>query len=419
MLDKKKVGKTVCLYRKKKGMTQKELAERMHVSYQAVSRWELGVSLPTVEMIYDIAAALDVTVDSLLNGTVLENRDICYKDTGLDTVKLYTFKDRLQGLVTENEQLISANYVEPALFKMDTTKMKEPVYAMTTTVPGSKARLARQQGYDREICADLVAKAINSVLCFGMKPVIIKAHIVCGNKDYEQLWSMAETLKQSCERNGVLFAGVEISAQPINYLPSEYELSLVQTGVADKEKMLTGEQIQKGDVLIAIMTEGLESTCFPFVRVMLDRNPELAYAKIDEEHYFIEEILKPNVPYTHVIAELIEAGLVNGIINVNNSIFNSPIYSRVPHGLGVCIHMAEIPLLPLYRFMAELDMVGKKFFPYRFAFGIGMAVIVPEKKCSQAMEIIQKYHDCHVIGRVEQDKRHTNEKVWAEGKIKW
>lgn len=419
MLDKKKVGKTICFYRKKKEMTQKELAEKVHVSYQAVSRWELGVSLPTVEMIYDIAAALDVTVDTLLNGTVLEYRDICYKDTGLDTARLYAFKGQLQGLVTKKEQLVRAQFKEPAFFKIDTEKMKEPIYAVTTNVPGSKARLARQQGYDKEICADLVAKAINSVLFFGMKPVIIKAQIVCGNKDHEQLRGMAETLKKCCESNGVLFAGIEISAQPINYLPSEYELSLVQTAVGDREKILTGERIKEGDVLIGIMTEGLESICFPFIRVMLDRNPELAYAKIDKEHYFMEEILKPNIAYTNVITELIEKDLADGIIYVENSILNPSIYARVPKGLGVCIQMPDIPLTPLYRFMVELDFVGKKFFPYRFPFGIGMVVVVPEKQCSQTIKVISKYHDCYVIGRVEKNCEHAEEKVWTEGEIKW
>lgn len=384
MLDKKKVGKTIALYRKKKEMTQKELAEMLHVSYQAVSRRELGVSLPTVEMIYDIAAVLDVTIDFLLNGTILENRDICYKDTGLDTAK-----------------------------------MKEPVYAMNTNVPGSKARFARQQGYDKEICADIVAKAINGMVCFGIKPVTVKAHIVCGNKDYEQLWAMAKTLKDACESNDVLFAGVEIAAQPINYLPNEYELSLGISGVADKEKIITGQRIGEGDVLIGMMTEGLESVCFPFIRVMLDRNPELAYAKIDGKQYFMEEILKPCAAYAKAVYELTEAGVVDGMFQVGNSILNQWIYGRLPDGLGACIHMENIPIMPLYRFMAGLDMVGKTFFPYRFSFGIGMIAVVPEQKKQQAMQIISKYHQCCVIGRIKKVKGHTNEKVWKEGKVRW
>ena len=67
MVEKEKVGKTICLYRKKKGLTQKKLAELLHVSYQAVSRYELGISFPTVDIIYELAKILGVTVDILLS----------------------------------------------------------------------------------------------------------------------------------------------------------------------------------------------------------------------------------------------------------------------------------------------------------------------------------------------------------------
>ena len=68
MLDREKVGRAISEQRKIKGMTQKQLADLLNVSYQAVSRWEQGISLPSVDMIYDIAQTLETTVDFLLNG---------------------------------------------------------------------------------------------------------------------------------------------------------------------------------------------------------------------------------------------------------------------------------------------------------------------------------------------------------------
>ena len=75
MINKENVGKMIASQRKVRNLTQRQLADILHVSYQAVSKWESGISLPTVEMISDIAETLSVTVDSLLNGTVLDNRD--------------------------------------------------------------------------------------------------------------------------------------------------------------------------------------------------------------------------------------------------------------------------------------------------------------------------------------------------------
>ena len=54
--------------RKEKGLTQLELAEAVHVSRQAVSRWEVGTSIPTMENLASLGRLYGVPVDDLLNG---------------------------------------------------------------------------------------------------------------------------------------------------------------------------------------------------------------------------------------------------------------------------------------------------------------------------------------------------------------
>ena len=67
LLNKEEIGKRIAFFRKEKGITQRELADLLHISYQAVSKWESGKSLPTVEMLYEISNLLHVTADMLLN----------------------------------------------------------------------------------------------------------------------------------------------------------------------------------------------------------------------------------------------------------------------------------------------------------------------------------------------------------------
>jgi transcriptional regulator with XRE-family HTH domain len=82
MIDREKVGRAIAAQRREKGLTQKQLAQALNVSYQAVSRWEQGISLPSVDIIYDIATMLETTVDFLLNGFAGERRVISYMDSG-------------------------------------------------------------------------------------------------------------------------------------------------------------------------------------------------------------------------------------------------------------------------------------------------------------------------------------------------
>jgi len=63
---KKRLGTNIALYRKRMGLTQLQLAEKLNYSDKAVSKWERGESVPDVVTVMQIAEALETTVDSLL-----------------------------------------------------------------------------------------------------------------------------------------------------------------------------------------------------------------------------------------------------------------------------------------------------------------------------------------------------------------
>ena len=419
MLDKEKIGKRIAFFRKEKGITQKELADLLHISYQAVSKWESGKNLPTVEMLYEISNLLDVTVDALLNENEWKNRSISYLDSGLNSEKLHALKREIMKLNSENENILSANYADACLFRIDTSQMKEPVYSCVTCVPGSKEKLAKEYRYNQEVCMDAAAKAINYTLQHGMKPVILKAMVTCGNYNQEQLYLMAQTFRKICDENMVLFTGMEISAQPVNFNPKEYWVSATVVGVQDKDKILTGSRLTEGDVLIGIRSEGIDGTTYPFVKIMLDRKPELYYAKIDENRFFLDELMKANSVFTREITALQEEGFLHKAFRIRNSILNEKSWKGIPEGLGVCIDLSAVPVMPLYQFLFAQDMIEEKVFLRHFNMGIGMAVAVPEKDCKDAMKIIGQFSECCRIGQVEADDKRKGETVWSKGRILW
>ena len=419
MLDKEKVGKRIAYYRKERGLTQKDLAGLLNISYQAVSKWEAGNSFPTVEMLYEIAKILNVTVDLLLNEKLWDNRWISYRDTGLDTTKLYALKDEILKLNTKDERLLYSDYADACLFQMDTAQNADSVYSFVTCVPGSKERLAREHRYNQEICTDVASSAINFTVQHGLKPIILKAMIVCGNYDQEQLYLMAQAFQRTCEQNGVMFAGMEIAAQPVNYNVDEYVLSATVVGTQRKEKLLNRSDIKAGDALIGIKTEGIDGTNYPFVKVMMDRKPGLLYARIDEEKYFLEELLKPGKAYAKEILDLLDICCLHGAFRVPNSMVKQCLWGDLQEGLLATIDLTAIPVTPLYRFLHKQDMIGEQVFPYHFHMGIGMIVVVPAEKCEQAMSVIRQYTECYRIGQIDTDSEHKGEKVRMKGRIAW
>ena len=68
-MNTEKVGKQIADLRKSKGITQCELGERIGVSFQAVSKWERGETLPDTTLLPDLAKILETTIDNILIGS--------------------------------------------------------------------------------------------------------------------------------------------------------------------------------------------------------------------------------------------------------------------------------------------------------------------------------------------------------------
>ncbi len=419
MLDKEKVGRAISEQRKIKGMTQKQLAELLNVSYQAVSRWEQGISLPSVDMVYDIAKTLEITMDFLLNGLSEERKIINYLDTGLDVQRFYITKHRLDDLITKDEALIHTHYIEPVFLKPAISGMEEPVCAFANHVPGSKERFAMENGYDREICIDLVASTANNLIRYGVKPMVFQANMVCGNNDGGQILTMGEAFKEACEDCGISFAGMEVSGQAINYHIGEYQLKAMAMGYVDRKNIITGDQITEGDLIIGLHTDGISNVSYPLAKVMIDRRPDIIYAKVDEHNLLIDEMMKPNTCYVNAISELIGQNLLHGICRIRKNLFYWESSRTMPKGLGAGISLAAIPIPPMFRYLYDLNMMDTECFLNSFALGIGMMLVIPKAQYERAVEIIEKYHKCYLMGKIERNDEHPDEMVWMEGTFKW
>ncbi len=93
-IDKEKFGGFITQLRKGKGMTQKELADRLYVSDKAVSKWETGTHLPDIALLTPLAELLGVTVAELLQGQPMD----------AETVQKEDVDDLLRQALSMNEQ---------------------------------------------------------------------------------------------------------------------------------------------------------------------------------------------------------------------------------------------------------------------------------------------------------------------------
>lgn len=97
-MDNVKTGQFIASVRKSRNMTQKDIAEKLHITSKAVSKWERGLSFPSIDILQALARALDVTVMDLLAGEIIQPKDVVEK-TGEISVRVLRKEKRLRKLL--------------------------------------------------------------------------------------------------------------------------------------------------------------------------------------------------------------------------------------------------------------------------------------------------------------------------------
>ncbi|MFA7636358.1 MAG: helix-turn-helix domain-containing protein [Monoglobales bacterium] len=89
-MDLKKSGELLCNLRKAKGLSQKDVAEKLGLQPKTVSKWETGHGFPDVSYVAELSKILGVSAESLLMGYLAENRE---EDGNMKRIKFYVCPD--------------------------------------------------------------------------------------------------------------------------------------------------------------------------------------------------------------------------------------------------------------------------------------------------------------------------------------
>ena len=108
MLNSIKVGNFIMEKRKGLGMTQQQLAEKLNVSFQAISKWENGTTYPNIEILRDLAIVLGVSVDEILAGSERNVEGLSYSKAGIDITYTDTIKKEMaKHLETKDNRVLN------------------------------------------------------------------------------------------------------------------------------------------------------------------------------------------------------------------------------------------------------------------------------------------------------------------------
>lgn len=192
-MDSLKIGKFISMKRKDRGMTQQQLAERLNISFQAVSKWENGTTYPNIESLCELAACLGVSVDEILAGCEKNGDGLSYSRAGVDIAYTDAIKKEMSGyLKTSNERVLNGIGPFASLYDIHFPEMREPVLVLKSEEPGSKQKLAMEYGYTESICHDMINHLVNDIVVMGARPLAVLDTIVCGRAQKETIKTLVK-----------------------------------------------------------------------------------------------------------------------------------------------------------------------------------------------------------------------------------
>ena len=415
MLDSIKVGNFIMEKRKGLGMTQQQLADKLNVSFQAISKWENGTTYPNIEILRDLAIVLGVFVDEILVGSERDSEGLSYSKAGIDITYTDTIKKEMaKHLGTKDSRVLNGLGPFASLYDIKFPNIENPVLVLKSEEPGSKQKLAMEYGYTESICHDMINHLVNDIVVMGATPLAVLDTIVCGHAEKDTIKTLVKGVSDACKENECSLVGGETSIQPLVVDSGVYVLTSSIAGIVEKSKVIDGSAIEEGDVVLAIASNGLHTNGYSLVRLLMDKMPQIKLDKIDRLT-FIEQIMKPHTPYYKSIKGLFGTDVIHGMAHITGGGIEGNLCRVIPEGLCAKIDLSKLRILNLFKYIRNNGNISDEEMLRTFNCGVGFNIVVAPKDKAAVMKHINQFYDCYEIGMIETGSC----KVSFENRMNW
>lgn len=330
-----------------------------------------------------------------------------YKDAGVDveagykSVKL--MREHVQS--TFRKEVLADIGGFGGLFSLASIKnMEEPVLVSGTDGVGTKLKIAFLENKHTTVGIDCVAMCVNDVICNGAEPLFFLDYIACGKNVPERIAEIVSGVAEGCRQAGCALIGGETAEMPGFYPEEEYDMAGFTVGVVDRPKMVNGEGIVEGDVIIGLPSSGIHSNGYSLVRKIF--TPLESCLKEYEESLgstIGEALLTPTKIYVKEVLNILKHVPVKGISNITGGGFIENIPRCIPKNRNLCATIEEgtWPILPIFELMQKKGQIDRMHMYNTFNMGIGMVLVVAKEEAEKAIQYIHSIQEeAYMIGKI-------------------
>lgn len=291
---------------------------------------------------------------------------------------------------------------------------RDPVLVSSADGVGTKLKIAFATGRHNTVGEDLVNHCVNDIAVQGAKPLFFLDYFAVGKLEAAVCGNVVGGIARACKRNGCALIGGETAEMPGLYAPGEYDLAGFIVGAVERKRMLTGSEIQPGDLLLGLPSNGLHTNGYSLARkILLEQAAYPLDSRIPElPGTLADELLKVHRSYLQPIQALHQAKLLKGAAHITGGGLTDNVPRILPRQTKAEIDPKSWPAQPIFSLLKRLGNIPEDDYRRSFNLGIGMVLVVAEKKFGFVSQILKKMGEpFYRIGQVAADPTGKHSKV--------
>lgn len=331
---------------------------------------------------------------------------LTYRASGVDIDEgnraVNLIKDKIKGTYDKNVIGDLGNF--SGLYSLkDFINMDEPVLLSSTDGVGTKLKLAQMMDIHNTVGIDLVAMCVNDLICQGAKPLFFLDYIATGKLIPEKIDDIVSGIVEGCKMAECVLIGGETAEMPGMYSEDDYDLAGFSVGIADKSKIISGQDVNSGDTLIGISSSGIHSNGYSFIRKIFLQEYKYELTDYIEELGMTlgEALLIPTKIYVKLVMDLIKKYELKAIAHITGGGVIENIPRVIPNGLGIDIEKNSWEKPAIFKMIEKFNAIDEVELHKSFNMGIGLAMVVDSDKAEEIVSYLNESEkQAYIIGKV-------------------
>jgi len=247
---------------------------------------------------------------------------------------------------------------------------------------------------------DLVAMSVNDVLVQGAEPLFFLDYFACGKLHVDTAAAVVGGIAKGCELSGCALIGGETAEMPGMYPDGEYDLAGFCVGAVEKSKILTGQSVKPGDVVLGLASSGVHSNGFSLVRKCIERAGASTPATLDGKP-FKQAVMEPTRLYVKNVLAALAQHPIKALAHITGGGLLENIPRVLPEGTAAHLKKGSWPQTELFAWLQKTAGIDDYEMNRTFNNGIGMVVVVEAAQAAATAQTLrglgEQVHEIGVI----------------------